>query len=73
MEESNDNKALLQFNPNNLSSISELTLESTFDTSTLTESSTNKSSVSKTTTTLTTLVIATTTEMSRKKGADPRD
>ncbi len=68
MEECDDNKALLEFNPNNLSPISELTLGSTFDTSTLIESSTNTSSVFKTTTTLTTLVIATTTETSRKKG-----
>ncbi len=36
MEESDDNKALLKFNPNNLLPISELTLGSTFDTSTLT-------------------------------------
>ncbi len=41
MEESDDNEALLEFNPNNLSPISELTLGSTFDTSTLTESSIN--------------------------------
>jgi hypothetical protein len=71
MEESDKNKALL-VNPDNLLPISELTLGSTFDTSRLTETSTNTLSVSETTTTLTTLVIATTTEMSRKKGGRPK-
>jgi hypothetical protein len=72
MEESDNNKAQLEFNPNNLSPISELILGSTFDTSTLTETSTNTLSVSKTTITLSTSVIATTTEMSRKKGDRPK-